>query len=155
MYNRIFKNITVLLGTFFYLGKSPVAPGTFGTFGGVVLLLLLDSFLGDFSILLFTLFLTVLAFRVSDNMIKMLGKSDPGEIVIDEVCGFLVTMLFIPLGVWNVILGFLLFRLFDILKPYPVRKFEYLYGGYGVVMDDVAAGVYANILLQIINYFWF
>lgn len=154
MFLKIQKNITVLAGTFFYLGKSPFAPGTFGTAGGVALLILLQGFLGNSLILLFTLLLIPVAVYISDRMIEILGEDDPGEIVIDEVCGFLVTMLFIPEGTWNLVLGFVLFRVFDILKPYPVRKLDNLRGGHGVVLDDVAAGIYANIVLQIANYFW-
>ncbi len=146
--------ISTLLSTFFYLGKSPFAPGTVGTLGGIVLyyLLVQSGSLVFYSV--FTFLFIIISFFVSNKSIEILGEDDPGEIVIDEVCGFLVSMFMIPFGLTNVILGFFLFRFFDILKPFPVRKFEKLPKGYGVVMDDVAAGVYTNIVLHILNYFW-
>ena len=81
----------------------------------------------------------------------MFGKSDPGQIVIDEVCGYLITMFLISLSLKNIILGFLLFRLFDIVKPPPIRRLERLRGGFGIVSDDVLAGIYANLILQLIT----
>lgn len=146
--------ISTILSTFFYLGKSPFAPGTVGTLGAIVLYYFLIQTESLIFYSVFTILLIFLSFFVSNNTIDFLGEDDPGEIVIDEVCGFLVSMFIIPFGLTNVILGFFLFRFFDIAKPFPVRKFEKLPKGYGVVMDDVAAGVYANIVLHIINYYW-
>ncbi|MGH7884461.1 MAG: phosphatidylglycerophosphatase A family protein [Thermodesulfobacteriota bacterium] len=146
--------ISILLSTFFYLGKSPFAPGTVGTFGAIALYYLLIQPGSLIFYSFFTFLFIIISFYVSNRSIEILGEDDPGEIVIDEVCGFLVSMFMIPFGLTNIILGFFLFRFFDILKPYPVRKFERLPKGYGVVMDDVAAGVYTNIILHIINYFW-
>jgi phosphatidylglycerophosphatase A len=81
------------------------------------------------------------------------GKIDPQEIVIDEVMGMAVTLAFLPLNVKTIVLGFLLFRIFDVAKPFPVRRLEKLPGGWGIVMDDVMAGVYANLSLRIILIF--
>jgi phosphatidylglycerophosphatase A len=78
---------------------------------------------------------------------EVFGSDDPHEVVIDECAGQLVTFLFIPLSLKTLILGFFLFRFFDIVKPYPVHKFESLEGGLGITMDDFAAGIYANITL--------
>ena len=78
-------------------------------------------------------------------------KDDP-RIVIDEIMGYLITMLWLPRTILFIILGFFLFRFFDIVKPPPIRLLEKAKGGYGVVLDDVLAGVYANIILQIISY---
>ena len=86
---------------------------------------------------------------MSTLAVKIYKNKDPGQIVIDEVCGYLFTMILIPFGWVNVIAGFFLFRALDILKPYPIRKLEKLRDGYGVVLDDVLAGIYANILMQI------
>lgn len=82
------------------------------------------------------------------------GKIDPQEVVIDEVVGMAVTLAFVPLDLKTVGLGFLLFRIFDVAKPFPVRRFEKLRGGWGIVMDDVMAGIYANLSLQIIANFF-
>ncbi|MCL4244774.1 MAG: phosphatidylglycerophosphatase A [Candidatus Dadabacteria bacterium] len=86
----------------------------------------------------------------SDVTEKAAGRTDPGFIVADEVSGYLVTMAFAPVSVTSVVLGFFLFRLFDITKPPPARQLERLGGGLGIVMDDVAAGVYANVVLQVV-----
>ncbi|HSW40846.1 MAG TPA: phosphatidylglycerophosphatase A, partial [Acidobacteriota bacterium] len=79
------------------------------------------------------------------------GKKDPSFIVIDEVAGQLVTFLFLPVTAMNIILGTIAFRLFDIKKPYPIKKVESLDKGAGVMADDLLAGVYANLALQLIN----
>ena len=86
----------------------------------------------------------------SDVMEKASRRTDPGFIVADEVSGYLVTMAFAPVSVTSALVGFFLFRLFDITKPPPARQMERLGGGLGIVMDDVAAGVYANIVLQVV-----
>ncbi len=78
------------------------------------------------------------------------GKIDPQEVVIDEVVGMAVTLALVPLDLKTIGLGFLLFRIFDVAKPFPVRRFEKLPGGWGIVMDDVMAGIYANLCLRIV-----
>ena len=83
--------------------------------------------------------------RVSRN----LGREDPNVVVIDEVAGQLVAFLFLPVSAVNLVAGFFLFRLFDIWKPYPIRKLESLPNGVGIMADDLLAGVYANVILQI------
>ncbi|NIP30033.1 MAG: phosphatidylglycerophosphatase A [Candidatus Dadabacteria bacterium] len=143
----------MLLSTFFYLGYSPIAPGTVGTLGAILLYMLISRLDDALFYLIFTIIFIFLSFIVSKHAIEKFGKEDPGEIVIDEVCGYMVSMFLIPFSIINIALGFFIFRLFDIVKPYPARKLEKLPGGYGVVMDDVAAGIYTNLLLQLINYF--
>ena len=138
-----------ILWTCLGLGMVPFAPGTFGTLGGVALGLLLPEslwLLGAVAVLLVVgLPLARLAERVT-------GRADPGSFVLDEVAGYLVALLWLPEGHdrWLVLsLAFLAFRLFDIAKPPPVRRLERLPGGWGVMVDDLAAGVYANLLLQV------
>jgi phosphatidylglycerophosphatase A len=92
-----------------------------------------------------------LSIWVSGEAAVIFGRADPGQVVIDEVCGYLVTMFLIPPSLRNIILGFFLFRLFDIVKPPPERSLERLPGGFGIVADDVVAGIYANIILQVIT----
>lgn len=84
---------------------------------------------------------------------KLLGRKDPGAVVIDEVAGQLITFLFVPPGkwLWIIVVGFLAFRLFDIWKPYPIRRLESLGGGLGIMADDVLAGIYAAMLLSFVN----
>ncbi|HLE26256.1 MAG TPA: phosphatidylglycerophosphatase A [Thermodesulfobacteriota bacterium] len=136
--------------SFFYLGYSPIAPGTAGTIGGVILF----YFLSNFSLYIYiSFFLGFIIFSVwvSTKASGIFGESDPKQVVVDEVCGYLVTMFLITPSLKNMILGFFLFRLLDIVKPPPVRSSERLPGGFGIVTDDVVAGIYANIIMQVIT----
>jgi phosphatidylglycerophosphatase A len=80
---------------------------------------------------------------------REMGDEDPGPVVIDEVVGMLITLLWIPVNVTGAVLGFLLFRVFDIIKPFPARQCERLPGGWGVMLDDVMAGIYGQIAMRI------
>ena len=143
--------INTLISSFFFLGYSPVAPGTAGTLGAIPLFYLMASYLSSEWYILILILITALAIMVSSRAEKIYNKEDPGEVVIDEVVGYLVTMAFIAPTAVNIVLGFLLFRALDILKPFPCRRLEKIHGGYGIVLDDVAAGVWANLLLVAIN----
>jgi phosphatidylglycerophosphatase A len=128
------------------LGKAPWAPGTVATLcAGVPCFLLV----GHFSIV-FQLLAAAIVFAAgwytSEKTEQELNKTDPSEIVIDELCGFLIAMLGHPVTFASILAGFAFFRLFDIWKPWPLRTLEQkLAGGLGVMMDDVGAGVYANL----------
>jgi phosphatidylglycerophosphatase A len=100
------------------------------------------------ALLIVTIFITILGIYVGNKVEPEWGK-DSYRVVIDEVAGMLVTMLFIPANLYLLLAGLVLFRFFDILKPLGIRKMEALSGGAGVMMDDVLAGVYGNIILQI------
>jgi phosphatidylglycerophosphatase A len=143
------KGIAKLIATFFYVGYFPYAPGTLGTLAAVPLYYIVSGLPYYFYIAFAVLFI-VLSVWASGIAEGIYGEKDPGYIVADEVAGYLVTMTLVPLTLTNVVIGFFLFRFFDIVKPPPSRQSERLAGGLGVVMDDVVAGVYANILLQII-----
>ena len=143
------ERLSILISSFFYLGYSPVAPGTVGTLGAVILFYVISGFSSLFY-LFFVIALIIFSVWVSGIASIRLGDSDPSRIVIDEVCGFLVTMILIPPTIPNILMGFLFFRFFDILKPPPIRRLERLSAGMGIVADDVLAGIYANILLQIV-----
>jgi phosphatidylglycerophosphatase A len=143
------KGIAKLVATFFYVGYFPYAPGTMGTLAAVPLYFLVSGFPYYFYIP-FTVLFIVLSIWAAGVAEGIFGEKDPGLIVADEVSGYLVTMIFIPFSLTNLVIGFFLFRLFDIVKPPPSRQAEKLSGGLGVVMDDVMSGVYANIVLQII-----
>ncbi|MGD9652273.1 MAG: phosphatidylglycerophosphatase A [Candidatus Dadabacteria bacterium] len=137
-----------LVATFFGTGYFPYGPGTIGTIAAIPLYYLF-SFTPPYIYALLMLAVIAVSVWASDVMEKSAGRTDPGFIVADEVSGYLVTMAFAPVSVTSVVLGFFLFRLFDITKPPPARQLERLGGGMGIVMDDVAAGVYANIVLQV------
>lgn len=97
-----------------------------------------------------TMAVVCISMVLSSRSRELFGKEDSGRIVIDEVAGQLITFLFIPLTLRTLVLGFVLFRFFDIIKPWPVFYMEELDGGVGVTMDDVAAGILANISILVI-----
>jgi phosphatidylglycerophosphatase A len=142
----------LILATWFGSGLAPVAPGTFGTLAGVPLVLLMGR-LGTLQALLFVLFFIAVALWSAEVTRKMLAGNDPSVVVVDEVAGFLLTLFLIPLSIAHVCLGFFLFRVFDILKPFPIRNLEKLKGGFGIVADDLLAGVYANLSLKLLLFF--
>ena len=139
----------VVLATGFGSGFAPFASGTFGTVVAVPLgWLLLD--LGP----LFQIFLVAVASAVAiwaaDVAAPTFALKDPGQIVVDEMAGYLVSIALLPPGWMTLAAGFVLFRLFDVVKPPPCRRAEKLAGGLGIVADDLMAGVYANISLRIL-----
>ena len=144
------KYFILLLATGFGVGYSPIAPGTLGT----LVAILIYYFLSEISPPLYEITLIgffFLSVWVSENAERFFRKKDDQRIVIDEIIGFLTTMLWVPKTIRFVIIGFFLFRFFDILKPFPIRRLEKGFkGGFGVVLDDVVAGVYANIVLRLI-----
>lgn len=142
--------------TTFGVGYIPGAPGTYGSVLGVGIFVLFDfsampRYLVFLAFLFFILTLTLIGVWASGRSIELFGNSDPSQAVVDEVIGQLITFCFVPFGLgWPFILaGFLLFRLFDIWKPYPINKLQNLSGGLGVCSDDIVAGVYAGICLAI------
>ena len=147
------NKIVLLLSTWFGTGLIPPVPGTMGTLGAIPLVILF-SFAGNLIQPLLIIFFVVISIWAADRRSKLLNHEDPSQVVIDEVAGFLVTFLFLPLTWKNLIIGFALFRLFDIFKPFPIRKLERLKGGLGIVMDDLMAGVYTNLCLRLILFFF-
>lgn len=149
------RSFSLQVATLGPTGLSPFAPGTVATaVVGIPAACLLSLFPDPYA----TLFLALcffLACYVSEVAEKELQKTDPGEVVIDELVGFLITMFGLPLTVPSLIAGFFAFRLFDIWKPWPVDALQdNLKGGLGVVMDDVAAGVYAHAVVWVILRAW-
>jgi phosphatidylglycerophosphatase A len=132
-----------------YVGRIPWAPGTWGSLLGLPIIYALAQLSPAWAAIGCAV-LTAGAVWVAGRAERQLGVKDPGCIVIDEMAGMTVALLGIPLTTGTGIAGFLLFRLFDIWKPWPVRTLERrLRGGWGIVMDDIAAGVLANIVLRI------
>jgi phosphatidylglycerophosphatase A len=147
-----------LIATVFGCGLFPVAPGTVGSLFGLVSAFLLVHFLGlpPFCLLILALGLVPIGFWSAGIAARMLGKDDPGQVVIDEVLGQWVTLAGAIRVNWKAfVIGFLLFRLFDILKPPPVRNFESLPGGQGIVADDLMAGLYGALVLFGLGWFNF
>jgi len=138
--------IIKMLSTWFYVGNLPVAPGTAASAVGVVIAIICSSSMALY--IFITLIVTILGFMVSGKMEAILDQKDPGCIVIDEVAGVMIAFFLLPLTPVVIITAFFLFRAFDMFKIYPVNKFEQLEGSTGVMMDDVIAGLYTNIVMQ-------
>lgn len=136
------------------LGYAPVAPGTFGSLAAVLAFLCFPPYLPPFWFTAALLALALIAVWAAQRLATAGNNSDPSEVIIDEVIGMAVTLAFLPLNAVTIWAGFALFRLFDIVKPYPVRQVEKLHGGWGIVLDDALAGVYANLVLRVGIYFW-
>ena len=152
--NYLYKSIASVFGA----GYSPIAPGTVGALVAGVFLYGLHFFAGfifpkDFtsSPLFFGwLFVTLLVGVLASNKVEAEWGSDPSKVVIDEWVGMWLSVAFVPLTALNCFIGFILFRFFDIAKPLGVRRMERFPRGWGVMLDDVLAGVYANVVLQLI-----
>jgi len=138
-----------IFSTFFGSGFFPVAPGTFASLIAALLFkFILSSWPWPAFAGLIVLFFC-LGLPAATSFSRQIGHKDPHEIVIDEVCGQWIAYAWIP-GTWPLVLiGFLLFRIFDVLKPFPIRRLERLPGGLGIMADDVLAGIYAALALHL------
>lgn len=144
----------VLLATGLSVGNIPFAPGTWGSLLGLPLCLVLAQF--EAGVIVFGLIAVILgAVWVAGRAEQVLAVKDAPCIVIDEVAGIMVGLAGIPATPVNFLCGFAIFRLMDVFKPFPVRRIENgLPGGWGVVLDDVAAGVYCNLLVRGLDLLW-
>jgi len=145
-YDKVAERIATMGG----VGKIPFAPGTFGSFGGIVFFYLTSglSVCPETASLFFLICIAVFS---AHRAAKLMGQKDPAEIVIDEVAGMAVTCAGLPFSLPVAVSGFVLFRLFDILKPFPVIWFDRRFsGGFGIVMDDVCAGLICRLILGIL-----
>jgi phosphatidylglycerophosphatase A len=144
------KKTILFLSSGCLLGNMPFAPGSFGTLAGLPVCWLLSRI--DAWISFFLIALTVpFAVWIAGEAEKILGKTDPGAIVIDEIVGMALTLAGLPFNATTAGLGFVLFRVLDVTKPFPIRFLERRFkGGTGIVLDDMAAGIIANITLRII-----
>jgi len=140
----------MILATWFGCGKAPVAPGTFGTLGALPLAWALAQLM-PVQYMLATVIFSVGAIFVAHLHEVTSGEHDASEVVIDEVAGFLVTMTWIPFNWKYVLAGFILFRFFDAVKPFPISYMDRnIKGGVGIVADDLVAGIVSNIVLQVL-----
>lgn len=133
-------------------GAMPVAPGTFGTLMAIPFYLLLQP-LPWYAYLIFVIIFIILSAWLSDYVSRAIKVHDHPGMNIDEFAGFFVTMINAPLGFEWILLGFLLFRIFDIWKPWPIRYLdENVHGGFGMLLDDVVAGIFSMIIIQILSH---
>jgi len=148
------KKFILFLATGFGVGYSPIMPGTMGTI--VAVLLFLFASMNVYIFYSTLLLLLIISVPLSGAAEKIIGQKDPASVVIDEIVGYFVAMVGLQITwgqpFWNykyLILGFVIFRIFDIVKPWPIKQLQDLKGGWGIVIDDVVAGIFTRILLQI------
>jgi phosphatidylglycerophosphatase A len=145
--------VAALVATGLGAGYAPLAPGTAGSLLGLALFWPL-SHLGPTAQLAATAALFFAGVKSSTMLAARLGRKDPGLVVVDEVAGIWITLLLLPFTPAVAALGFLAFRALDVLKPYPARQLEALPRGWGIMCDDVMAGVYANLVVRIVLRAW-
>ena len=148
--NKAARAVILFMAQGAYSGRFPVAPGTAGTLVGMLLYLgikgLPTSVYASLCVLIF-----VIGIWLAGRAETLLGRTDHPSIVIDEIAGLLVSLAFLP-STWPVVIAaFVLFRTFDIAKPFPLKRLQNLHGGAGVMLDDIGAGIYTNIILQIVS----
>ncbi len=140
--------LAVIIASFGYTGYVPIAPGTAGSAAALVVYALVRRS-GSQAIEIVVLVAVAIVGTWSASIAERhFGRTDPGQIVIDEVLGMLMTLAFVPLTWTGVAVGFFVFRALDIVKPFPGRAAEDLHGGLGVMADDAVCGVYGNILMR-------
>ena len=150
--------ISLLVATCCGLGRFPFAPGTVGSLATLPLIFLLYRAGGSPAVLAGAVVAALAGYATAGAAATKLGRPDPGPVVIDEVAGQFVALLFFAPTPTALVTGFLLFRLFDIWKPFPVRQTERLPGASGIMTDDLVAGLYANLVHQLLRWglpgFW-
>lgn len=137
-----------IIATLFFIGYFPFAPGTIASLFAMIILFIFKF--SDTSIFIMLIITLILGIISSNKIEKQTDKKDPSYVVIDEFAGYLTSVLWIPLTIQNLLLAFIFFRFFDILKPPPIKQIEKnVEGGLGIMIDDIIAGVMSNFLLRI------
>ena len=141
------SRLGLIVATFGYVGYFPIAPGTAGSLAALALYAIVRWVQRPVfeTAVMITIFIA--GVWAATRAEQVLGVEDPGPVVIDEVLGMLLTLAWLPLSMTGVVAGFLLFRIFDVVKPFPAGASQRLGGGIGVMIDDVIAGIYALVLL--------
>ncbi len=148
----LYKNLSAFLALGFGTGLSKKAPGTFGTLMAIPIFLISELLPGNINYL-FVITLFFIGVYVSDQTSKLLKTKDPSCIVIDEIVAFVLLLMIINPTLLNYILAFILFRIFDIWKPFPINILEIKFkGGLGIMIDDIAAALFAFVIITMINY---
>jgi phosphatidylglycerophosphatase A len=142
--------LAVFLATVAYCGYFPIAPGTVGSAAGLVVYLIVWWTRSPIVEVGLIAAIFVIGTWAATHAERYFGGIDPGPVVIDEVLGMLITLAFIPVGWSGALAGFVLFRVFDVLKPFPANRLETFHGGFGIMADDAMAGVYANLVLRLL-----
>jgi len=143
----VINRFGLFLATVAGVGYAPIAPGTFGSAAGLVVWWLLRS--GSTTVQAAAIVVVFIIGTWGSSVAERhFGRTDPGQVVIDEVLGMLITLFLNPVGWGGAFAAFFLFRVFDVIKPYPANRLEQLHGGVGVMADDAMAAVYANLALR-------
>ena len=142
------RRLAVFVCSFGYIGFFPIAPGTVGSAAGVAVYLAARHYGTPYIDAMLIAVFGIAGIALTRPCEEDLRCVDPGPIVIDEVMGMLITLALVPVGAGGILLGFLLFRAFDVAKPFPARHLERLPAGFGVMADDAMAAVYANLVLR-------
>ena len=148
------KKILLLISTFFNIGKFPIAPGTLTSLVTTCIFYVYNYYLEPplYIILTSIVLVFLIGIPASHYAEKYFKKKDPRPCVIDEVAGQMISLILVPVSIFPYIAGFFLFRFFDIIKPYPVKKAEKISGGFGIMLDDIIAGLYALGFLHLFLY---
>lgn len=150
------NKLTEIISTWFYAGKARFAPGTCGSLAALPFIYAVDYYYGMAGIIIFAAVTGIIGIFAADAYAKKLKISDPGMIVIDEVSGQAVTLIFAGTNLYLYAIGFVLFRLFDITKPWPVSWADTkVKGGLGIMLDDIFAGLIGAAILYLIKYYLF
>jgi phosphatidylglycerophosphatase A len=142
------RRLALLIATCGSIGFVPVAPGTAGSAAGVALFYLVSAFDVAWAEPVVIVALFAAGVWAASSAEQQLGGTDPGPVVIDEVVGMLITLAWIPVTPLGALVGFLIFRVLDVVKPWPSRQFESLHGGLGIMADDAMAAVYGHLLMR-------
>ena len=140
--------LALFLATCGYLGYAPFAPGTVGSAAGVAVFYAIRATGSPALEIATILILLVVGVWSATIAEEHLGGLDPGPVVIDEVVGMLITLALLPVNATGVVAGFVVFRILDVVKPWPAGRFESLRGGVGVMADDTMAAVYGNLIMR-------
>lgn len=146
------ERLRVLLATGLGLGRAPIAPGTVGSAAGLLLVALLWGVGGDWTVVAGAVVVTFVGMWAAGAAEAYFGRRDPGPVVVDEIAGQMVSLLFLAPTPTALAVAFVLFRVFDVWKPFPVRQVERLPGASGIMVDDLLAGAYANLLHQALRW---
>src|SRR5262249_13543929 len=144
----LMRRLALLIATSGYLGFAPVAPGTVGSAAGVALFYLARAVGAAWIEPVLIVVLFAAGVWAASSAEEQVGVTDPGPVVIDEVVGMLITLAWIPVTPLGAFVGFFLFRLLDVVKPWPSRQLESLHGGLGIMADDAMAAVYGHLLMR-------
>ena len=144
------KNFTKYFATLFGIGFIPLAPGTFGSLFSILIWYFFIDLFSIFYFIALFLFVLSVSFYFTDIYLDNYKKKDPSEVIVDEFLGQSIPLLFIVnFNIYEVLIAFVTFRFFDIYKIYPINKIEDLKGSYGVILDDIVAGIYSLIILML------